>query len=52
MTLLMKNKGGASTREYALVIGALSLLVLAGAVGQSGGVKGFVTAVRNWLTGL
>jgi len=52
MTILVKDESGAAAAEYALIIGAVSLLIVAGALILGQGIGNFFTALGNWFTTL
>ncbi len=52
ITTLMKDDSGAAAAEYALIIGAVSLLIVAGAMILGQGIGNFFTMLGNWFTGL
>jgi Flp pilus assembly pilin Flp len=52
ITTLVKDDSGAAAAEYALIIGAVSLLIVAGALVLGQGISNFFTMLGNWFTGL
>ncbi len=52
ITTLVKDDSGAAAAEYALIIGAVSLLIVAGALILGQGISNFFTTLGNWFTGL
>ncbi len=49
---LVKEETGAAAAEYALIIGAVSLLIVGGAIILGGGISLFFTNLGNWFTTL
>ncbi len=47
-----RDESGAAAAEYALIIGAVSLLIVAGAIVLGGGIGNFFTALGQWFAGL
>ena len=49
---LARDDSGAAAAEYALIIGAVSLLIVAGALILGQGIGNFFTALGNWFSSL
>ncbi len=52
IAVFAKDESGAAAAEYALIIGAVSLLIVAGALVLGQGISNFFTMLGNWFTGL
>jgi Flp pilus assembly pilin Flp len=52
IAVFAKDDSGAAAAEYALIIGAVSLLIVAGALVLGQGIGNFFTMLGNWFTAL
>ncbi len=48
----VKDETGAAAAEYALIIGAVSLLIVGGAIILGGGIRLFFSNLGDWFTTL
>ncbi|MEE9139199.1 MAG: Flp family type IVb pilin [Alphaproteobacteria bacterium] len=52
IAVFAKDESGAAAAEYALIIGAVSLLIVAGALVLGQGISDFFTTLGTWFKNL